>query len=49
MFCHYLSSSLFVITSYALTFMPFVSFGTNIFGDKMLQIPVHFLKLINNI
>ena len=49
MLCHCLSSSLFVIKSYALTFMPFVSFGANIFGDKVLQIPVHFLKLINNI
>ena len=25
--------------------MPFVSFGTDIFGDKTLQLPVHLFKL----
>ena len=32
----------------ALTFMSFVSFGTHIFGDKTLQLPVHLPKLIMN-
>ena len=36
-----LASFLFVVMFNALTFMPSVSFGTRIFGDKTLQLPVH--------
>ena len=36
-----LASSLLVIIINALTLMSFVSFGTHIFGDKILQLPVN--------
>ena len=39
---------LFVIIVNALTFMSFASFGTNIFGDKTLQLPVHLSKITMN-
>ena len=32
----------------ALTFTSFVSFGTHIFDDKTLELPVHISKLIIN-
>ena len=34
--------------SYLLSFMSFVSFGTHIFGNKTLQLPMHLFKLIMN-
>ena len=43
-----LASTLFFITLNALTFMSFVSFGTRIFGDKTLPLPIHLFKLIMN-
>ena len=43
-----LTPFLFVIILNPLIFMSFVSFRTHIFGDKTLQLPVHFSKLIMN-
>ena len=43
-----LASLLFVIILNALIFMSFVSFGTHIFGDETVQLPVHLIKLIIN-
>ena len=42
------ASFLLVTILNALTFMPFVSFGTYIFGDKRLQLPLHLSKQIMN-
>ena len=39
-----LVSFLFVAILNALTFMSFVSFRTHIFGNKILQLLVHFLN-----
>ena len=43
-----LASFLCVIILNALTFISFLSFGTYIFRDKTLQLPVHLFKLIMN-
>ena len=42
------TSFLFVIILNTLAFMSFVSFETNIFGDKTLQRPEHLFKLYIN-
>ena len=39
---------LFAIISNALTFMSFAFFGSHVFGNKRLQLPVHLFKLIMN-
>ena len=36
------------ITLNALTFMSFIAFGTHIFGDETLELPLHLFKLIMN-
>ena len=46
--CHFLASFVFVIIFHALTFMPFISFGTQFFRDRTLQLSVYFPKLIMN-
>ena len=43
-----LISFLFVIILNGLTSLSFVSFGTDIYGDKTLQFPGHLIKLIMN-
>ena len=49
MFYHFFGFILFVIILNALTCRSFVSFGTNMFGEKTLQLPVYLFNLIISI